>query len=126
MAAREADYTQRERDLKKMKATTGSRTDHDIDDDMVDIDGDGVADTSQGAMRRQKAQEGRDKMAAREADYTQRERDLKKMKATTGSRTDHDINDDEVDIDGDGVADMSQGDMRRQKAQEGRDKMAAR
>ena len=55
--------------------------------------------------RRIKAQEGKDKMAAREADYTQRERDLKDMKKNTAARTDNDLGDDDMG-DGSTMADF--------------------
>ena len=48
-------------------------------------------------------------MADREADYKQREKDLKEMKKNTKAKVDDDINDDGVDLDGDGIADVTQG-----------------
>ena len=44
LADREADYKQRERDLKDMKKNTKAAVDDDVNDDLVDTDGDGVAD----------------------------------------------------------------------------------
>ena len=59
--------------------------------------------------RKQKAAEGKQKLADREADYKQREKDLKDMKANTKAKVDDDVNDDMIDVDGDGVADMTAG-----------------
>jgi len=114
LASREADYKQRGQDLKTMKATTGSRTDHDINDDVAAGGG------TMGDARSRKAQEGRDKLDAREADYIQREQQLKKMKATTGAVVDDDIDDDQLAGGG------TMGDARSRKAQEGREKLASR
>ena len=63
--------------------------------------------------RRQKAEEGKQKLADREADYKQREKDLKDMKKNTKAKVDDDVNDDMIDVDGDGVADMSAGVSKR-------------
>ena len=59
--------------------------------------------------RAQKAAEGKQKLADREADYKQREKDLKEMKKNTKAKVDDDVNDDLIDVDGDGVADMTAG-----------------
>ena len=59
--------------------------------------------------RRKKAAEGKQKLADREADYKQREKDLKEMKRNTKARTDDDLLDDEVEGTGLSQKDMRQG-----------------
>ena len=70
--------------LKNVKA----KVDDDVLDDMIDVDGDGVADMTAAQLRQQQAKEGKQKLADREADYKKNERDLKEMKANTKAKVD--------------------------------------
>ena len=60
------------------------------------------------AVRAAKAQEGKDKIKATEAAYKAEAKRLADVKQNTKAKVDDDLLDDLVDVDGDGVVDMTQ------------------
>jgi len=83
---------------------------------MIDVDGDGLADMTAKEAREIKAQEGRDKVAAREQEFKDRQAHIDDIKANTKAKVDDDLLDDQVDLDGDGVGDMTQKELRAELA----------
>jgi len=77
------------KDLKAMKKNTAARTDDDVTDDVI-------GGVNIGAMRGQKAEEGRQARAAELKRSQQSAKDLKAMKKNTKARTDDDVTDDVV------------------------------
>ena len=79
--AEEARYKQSAKDLDAMKKNTAARTDDDVTDDVI-------GGVNIGAMRQQKAAEGRAAREAEEARYTQSAADLSRMKKEAVGRDD--------------------------------------
>merc|ERR1712039_713693 len=79
-----------------------------------------------GEARKIKAAEGEQKVADREQEFKDRQAQIDKIKKETKAKVDDDLLDDEVDVDGDGVADMTQKEARKIKAAEGEQKVADR
>merc|ERR1712060_674199 len=69
---------------------------------------------------------GEQKVADREQEFKDRQAQIDKIKKETKAKVDDDLLDDEVDVDGDGVADMTQKEARKIKAAEGEQKVADR
>jgi len=126
VAAREQEFKDRQGQINKIKKETKAKVDDDLLDDLVDVDGDGVADGTQEEIRQQKAEEGKQKVAAREQEFKDRQAHIDDIKANTTAKVDDDLLDDAVDVDGDGVADMTQKEAREIKAAEGKQKVADR
>lgn len=125
-AAEEARLKEQNREKKARIKAAKSKTDHDLLDDMVDLDGDGVADCSAAELRKRQAAAGKQAREDVDKDHKKRASELKTMKQNTQAKVDADIDDDMVDTDGDGIADMTQGELRRQKAAEGEQKLQDR
>ena len=79
--AEEARYKASAKDLDAMKKNTAARTDDDVTDDVI-------GSVNIGAMRQQKAAEGRAAREAEEARYTQSAADLSRMKKEAVGRDD--------------------------------------
>jgi len=126
LAAREQDMKERQAHVDDIKKNAVAKVDDDVLDDEVDIDGDGIADGNMAEQRKKKAKEGQDKLAAREQDMKERQAHIDDIKKNTVAKVDDDLLDDEVDIDGDGIADGTMADERKKKAKAGKDKVAAR
>merc|ERR1719291_999976 len=112
IAAREQDMKDRQSHINDIKANTKAKVDDDLLDDEIDIDGDGKADMTAAELRKQQAQAGKDKVAAREQDMKDRQAHIDDIKTNTKAKADDDLLDYGIDTDGDGKADTTQAEMR--------------